>query len=263
MASRPLYRQIADHVRKEINSGKYGPGDQIESERELVERFGAARNTVRAGLAVLVSEGLIAADRARGYYVREQIPFTYFASRSENLMLPEPVTTEDSFTSDVRNAGRQPHQEFSLTLVPATADVAERLRLDEGDSCILRSCLRYVDGTPWSIQETWYPRKLAEQAPRLEEPADIAEGTTRYLAGNGFEQVGYWDEWTTRMPNPTEVRKLELGAGTPVLICTRTGYTVSEPIRVTITTFAGDRNRIVYESGNLAARTEADEDLLP
>jgi GntR family transcriptional regulator len=254
---KPVYRQIADSLRSAIAAGTYSPGTQLPSERELGEQFGAARNTVRLGLGVLVGEGLIFGERGRGYFVRDRVPLTYYASRSENLLRPEPSTVGDSFNSDVRDAGRAPRAEFTLKLEPASAYVAKCLRLDEGASTVLRSVLRFVDAAPWSIQNTWYPMDIAEGT-KIIAPSDIEEGTTRYLATLGYVQVGYWDEWTTRMPTPDESRELELGPGTPVLVCLRTAYTEERPVRVTETIFAGDRNRIVYENGDLSAR-EADE----
>jgi DNA-binding GntR family transcriptional regulator len=61
------------------------------------------------------------------------------------------------------------------------------------------------------------------------------------------------DELTARMPTPDESRLLELGAGTPVLVYVRTTYSKDRPLRLTLTIFAGDRNRVVYELGDLDA----------
>lgn len=82
---------------------------------------------------------------------------------------------------------------------------------------------RHVDGVPWSTQATNYPMWLVEKAPRLAEPDDIEEGTTRYLAGLGVGQVGYFDDISTRMPTPDEARLLQVGAGVLVLVWVRTG----------------------------------------
>lgn len=38
----PVYRQIADELRSEIRSGRFGPGVALPSERKLMDRFGAA-----------------------------------------------------------------------------------------------------------------------------------------------------------------------------------------------------------------------------
>lgn len=38
-----------------------------------------------------------------------------------------------------------------------------------------------------------------------------------------------------------------------MLVYCRTAYTEQRPVRLTLTKFAGDRNRLVYEIGNLDA----------
>jgi len=71
-------------------------------------------------------------------------------------------------------------------------------------------------------------------------------------------EVGHVDEITTRMPTPGEASTLELGSGVPVLEYVRTAYTKERPVRLTKTVFAGDRNRLVYELGQLEALYEQD-----
>jgi GntR family transcriptional regulator len=61
------------------------------------------------------------------------------------------------------------------------------------------------------------------------------------------------------MPTPEEARTLDLGAGVPVLAYVRTCYTKERPVRLTETIFAGDRNRLVYELGDLDALYEGDQ----
>jgi GntR family transcriptional regulator len=254
MSPQPKYRIVADALRREITDGKYGPGSRLPSENELSARFDASRNTVRAGLNLLVTEGLISSSQGLGYEVRSHEVFELNASRFENLTFPQ---NGDAYSTDVTNAGRRPHQTFRVELLPATEYTAERLKVDVGTTAVLRFCHRYVDDVPWSTQATYYPGWLAEQAPRLAEPGDIAEGTTRYLADRDIKQIGYFDEIATRMPTPEESRLLEIGAGVPVLLWTRTGYSDSRPIRCTITTFRGDLNRMNYEIGDLSGRDEA------
>ncbi|MEV0187185.1 GntR family transcriptional regulator [Kitasatospora purpeofusca] len=250
MSTQPLYRRVADVLRSEISSGALVPGGRLPSERELCDRFDASRNTVRNGLKVLVSEGLIAPSQGLGYEVRSREVFILNASRFENLTFPQ---NGDAYNTDVTQAGRRPHQEFRVEMQPAPAEVAEQLRIVEGATTVLRFCHRYVDGVPWSTQATNYPMWLVEKAPRLAEPGDIDEGTTRYLAGVGVEQVGYFDDISTRMPTPDESRLLQAGDGVPVLVWRRTGYSADRPIRCTVTTLRGDLNHMNYEIGDLNA----------
>ncbi|MGW3007484.1 GntR family transcriptional regulator [Streptomyces sp. NPDC001219] len=252
MSKQPKYRQVADALRREIDSGTYAPGARLPSESDLMKRFDASRNTVRNGLSLLVSQGLVSSSQGLGYEVRSHEVFKLNASRFENLSFPQ---NGDAYSTDVTNAGRRPHQTFRVEMAPASTDVAERLKIGVASTTVLRFCHRYVDDVPWSTQATWYPGWLTEQSPRLAEPGDIEEGTTRYLASHGIEQVGYFDEIAARMPTPEEARLLEIGAGVPVLLWTRTGYSEDRPIRCTVTTFRGDLNQMNYEIGTLSGRS--------
>ncbi|MEV5449874.1 GntR family transcriptional regulator [Streptomyces sp. NPDC052535] len=255
MSKQPKYQQVADALRREIDNGIYTPGDRLPSEAELASRFDASRNTVRSGLSLLVSQGLVTSSQGLGYEVRKHEVFELNASRFENLTFPQ---NGDAYSTDVTNAGRRPHQTFRVEMTPTPEYIAERLKVEVGSRSVLRFCHRFVDDVPWSTQATHYPDWLIQEAPRLAEPGDIDEGTTRYLAGRGIEQVGYADEISTRMPTPEEARLLEIGPGVPVLLWTRTGYTAERPARCTVTTFRGDLNRMNYEIGDLAARNEND-----
>ena len=55
------------------------------------------------------------------------------------------------------------------------------------------------------------------------------------------------------MPTPDEARKLQLGSGTPVIVYARTTFSDKRPLRLTLTTFASDRNRVIYELGDMRA----------
>ena len=221
MSKQPKYRQVADALRREIDNGDL----PARGAAALGERAFSALRRVAEHCAVRAwpagQQGLISSSQGLGYEVAKHEVFELNASRFENLNFPQ---NGDAYSTDVTDAGRRPHQTFRVEILPAPAHVAERLKVDAGSRTVLRFCHRYVDDVPWSTQATYYPAWLADEAPRLAEPGDIAEGTTRYLAAHGIEQIGYFDEISTRMPTPDEARLLEIGAGVPVLLWTRTGY---------------------------------------
>ena len=139
---------------------------------------------------------------------------------------------------------------FVVVVVAATVELAERLQVEEGDSLALRGFVRLVDGEPSSLQDSYYPLDIANECGLLR-PHDLPQGTIRVMAEHGYIEVGYIDELTTRMPTPEEARRLAMSSGAPVLVYARTTFTKDRPLRLTKTTFAGDRNRVVYELGDL------------
>ena len=57
--ARTIYKQIYETLETEINNGIYNESATLPSEKELCERFGVERNTVRKALKILVDDGLV------------------------------------------------------------------------------------------------------------------------------------------------------------------------------------------------------------
>jgi len=65
---RKLYEEVAARIEAKIRAGGYEAGDSMPAEREIMERFGVGRSTVREALLSLEKMGLIAirsGERAR------------------------------------------------------------------------------------------------------------------------------------------------------------------------------------------------------
>lgn len=255
----PLYRHIADDLRAAIRSGKLPAGRQIPTEPELAQQYGVSRGTIRVAVAALVSEGLLERATRRGTVVRDLALVTYYATRAESDR--PPVTVDgpgDAYVDEVSGQGRTPTQDLEVKVVEAVDEVAARLWIDPGDTVVLRRCWRRVDGRPWSIQDSYYPSDIAEVAGLLE-PGDISEGTIRRMAAAGHTEVGFRDEITARLATADEAQWLDLGRGAAVLVYVRTAVTATRPVRLTVTAFPAERNRLVYEVGDISAYHQGDQ----
>src|SRR3984893_14610643 len=72
----PMYRQIADDLRRQIEEGGLAPGQQLRTELELREKYEASRNTVRDAIKWLITRGLVETRPGQGTFVVEKIiPF--------------------------------------------------------------------------------------------------------------------------------------------------------------------------------------------
>jgi GntR family transcriptional repressor for pyruvate dehydrogenase complex len=61
--------QIVEHVRREIEAGRLGPGARLPPERELSEQMGVSRPSLRSGLRTLHAMGIITARRGAGTFI--------------------------------------------------------------------------------------------------------------------------------------------------------------------------------------------------
>lgn len=69
---RPASQQIANVLRAAIRTGRFAPGDRLPSQLELADRYGVARETVKAALRILRDERLIVTRQGSGAFVRAQ-----------------------------------------------------------------------------------------------------------------------------------------------------------------------------------------------
>ena len=101
---------IARQIKKTILTGVMAPGERLPSERQLVERFEASRNSVREALKILEVSGLLEIKRGSGVFVADA------ASRS----------VSDSFSSimKMRNVSISDLTQARIVLEPGAARLA-------------------------------------------------------------------------------------------------------------------------------------------
>jgi DNA-binding LacI/PurR family transcriptional regulator len=68
---RPLYLQLADQLRRQIENGTLKPGERLLPEIEIAKGYGLARGTVRQALLLLVNLGLLQRTRRKGTFVAD------------------------------------------------------------------------------------------------------------------------------------------------------------------------------------------------
>ncbi len=69
-----LHRQLYDHVRELVLSGRLAPGARLPSSRGLARDLGCGRNTVVAAYDQLLSEGYLEGRHGSGTYVSRVLP---------------------------------------------------------------------------------------------------------------------------------------------------------------------------------------------
>ncbi|MFR4782236.1 MAG: FadR/GntR family transcriptional regulator [Pilosibacter sp.] len=70
--TKTLAEQVADGIMNLIQETPYKAGDKLPTEKELCERTGAGRNTVREALKILASRNVLEIRQGAGTFVSEK-----------------------------------------------------------------------------------------------------------------------------------------------------------------------------------------------
>jgi len=252
----PMYRQIAEDLREQIESGQLEPGQQLLTEIELRERYGASRNTVRDAIKLLTTLGLVETRPGQGTFVPKKIdPFVTTLSGDPRTGVGGDEGA--SYLSEVSEQNRKPtFSPLQVEIQEASDDVAAGLWVAKGTEVISRHLRRFIDGTPWSMQTSYYPMEFADRgAERLRSARNIDEGTVQYLADTlRIHQVSYRDWITVRAPNPTEEDFFKLPSDGRVAMYEifRSAFDGNGvPMRLSITVYPADRNQFIVNVGNV------------
>jgi GntR family phosphonate transport system transcriptional regulator len=179
MARTPVWREIHDALKREIEAGDYRTGDRLPTEKALSDRFGVNRHTVRRALAELTGEGAITVRRGSGAYVAEGV-IDY--SLSQNV----------KFSQNILQVGRVPaHRLVRREIVPASRRVATYLSVSPDTPLIELTTVGEADGIPVNHVRQYLPaRRFAGLAEIFEETLSL----TKALAHFGV--TDYRRAWT-------------------------------------------------------------------
>ena len=163
----PMYRQIAEDLRAQIESGELEPGQQLRTEIELREHYNASRNTVRDAIKWLTTLGLVETRPGQGTFVVQKIdPFVTTLTRKRGQEAEGGQSA--SLLSKVADSLIPSSSAVRVEIQPAPEYVATRLAIAPDAEVISRHEQRHVDRRPYSLQTSFYPVEFAERgAPRL------------------------------------------------------------------------------------------------
>jgi GntR family transcriptional regulator len=141
----PLYRQIQSDLRERVSRGELEPGSQVETEQELMARYGVSRATVRQALSGLVAEGLLEIRRGRGTFVHR-------------AALEHRLGGFYTFSREIERHGMRPGTHVrAIGVEPAAAPIAENLGLAPGTPVVALSRVRLADDQPIVTETSYLP----------------------------------------------------------------------------------------------------------
>src|SRR5689334_1043789 len=92
-------REIAAHLRRQIEGGAIALGEQLPTRAELRKRYGVAKQTAYSAMKILQDEGLVVTRPGIGCFVRARAPRVRLVRRPIASRLTDDAPLLRSFTA--------------------------------------------------------------------------------------------------------------------------------------------------------------------
>ncbi|MFI7616424.1 GntR family transcriptional regulator [Nonomuraea terrae] len=225
----PKYFQLREILLDLIDSDELSIGAAIPSERELCQRFGLSRMTVRQAVDHLVSEGRLHRVPGKGTFVARP-----------KIELALQLT---SFTEDMRARGMIPgSRDLDRRVVRASAHLAKELGIPPGEEVHFIERLRTADGEPLSIERAHIPVKLAPDLASF----DLTDTSLYELLERRYGLVMDAGELTIDggIADPSDADLLKLSRGGAVLLLQRRSFSGGVCAELGVSTYRADRYQL-------------------
>lgn len=229
-ADLPLYVQVKNHIREQIESGALKPHEALPGERELVAQFGLSRTTIRQALSDLVSEGILYRHHGKGTFVAPRQGAQHLFALT-------------GFVEELRTMGMEPKVEVLVNeMRPAPRGVAAALHLDPNERVAFLARRVLTDDQPLLVERTYLTPSIGELLIRGEHPPD---SIYRRLDRLGYPiQEGLQTISAIGMP-PNDAHLLDVEPGSPALFLQRVTFVDEDsPIEYAEAVYRADRFQV-------------------
>ena len=198
----PLYYQLKEVLKQQIQAGHLAPHTAIPSEPELVAQYHVSRATVRQALTELVHEGLLYRQHGRGTFVCEP-------------RVQQNLSELTSFSEELRRRGKRPGGLLLVSeLVRGSAAVRTQLRLTDEEQVVRLERLRTADDTPVAYEIDYLPYPRATGV--YQRAREVAEGSLYSLmASEGLHPYIVEQTLKVNVAAPREAELLRISPNEP------------------------------------------------
>lgn len=228
----PVYIQIHNQIKKDIEAGKWKIGEKIPSERELAENFSVSRMTLRQAIQTLVDEGILERKIGSGTFVARK-------------KVQEKMSGITSFTEITEAQGKVPTSKTVsyLITIPSLSE-SEKLNLDDNQKVLRMERIRFADDVPICFEVATVPLELVKDYDKTQ----ITLSLYRTLEENGLI-IGHAQQTVSAMLASERIADfLQLKKGDAILRLRQVSFLQDgSPFEYVRTQYAGDRYEFYLE----------------
>ncbi len=225
----PIYLRLAAILREKVQQGEFAVGAALPSERDIADRMGVSRVTVRKAIDLMMRDGILSRKQGSG---------TFVAPRIE-----QPSSLLTGFSEDLRRRGLRAGSiwlEKSADLASPEEVIAFGLSVNAPVKRFRR--IRTANGEPLALEHAIVPESF------LPDHDSVTESLYSALAKIGHKPVTGLQRVTASLADALEAQHLGVLAGAPVLRIERRGYlTDGTMVELTRSAYRGDRYDFISE----------------
>ena len=179
-STEPYYKQVATHLAKGIEAGRWPVGSSLPTEKELCDQFEVSRHTAREALRALENQGLIARRQGSGSTVLALTPPVRYEQNTQTIedMLHHGNATRLHVLSAIKIAG-----DTNLY----TAQIAQIA----GKPCVQVRAIRYPrnDVRPLALVDVYVAVRSRSQEKRLLDLQQAAQEIVATVQVNNVDRI--------------------------------------------------------------------------
>lgn len=155
-SSTPLYAQLRELLKSQIEDGSFAPGERIPSEDKLNGLYGVSRITIRRALQELADDGYLVKCPGKGTYVGERIPGMRRPTkiRAKFTQNNDVQSFTEACASNSQSAGAHL---VSLEEVEGLEEERDFFGFGSEGRLLRLVRIRTADRTPIMIEENYFP----------------------------------------------------------------------------------------------------------
>jgi GntR family transcriptional regulator len=228
----PIYHQLEEYIKQQIETGILREEAVIPSEREFAEVFQISRMTVRQAINNLVLEGYLTRQKGKGTFVSKK-------------KVEQELQGMTSFTEDMLSRGMNPSSTLlSFQIIPADKNTALDLKIEENDSVYKIKRIRLADGAPMALETAYIPVEIIPGLTEENSNLSLYQYIEQHLSLSISEAT---QEIEASIADSDDAETLEINIGDPILLIQRISYLQDGiPFEIVKSTFRADRYRFVH-----------------
>lgn len=227
----PLYYQLKTAILDNIKSGTYEQGSMIPKEQDFCEILDISRTTVRQAITELVHEGWLYRVKSKGTFVAKPKLKQDFIKRLE------------SYNAQISRLHMTPSTKvITMSVMPATEEIAENLNIRIADSVIILQRVRYADQEAIVTLRTYLPYESCEFVMSHDFGKESLYSVLSQKEETRICMVHRTIEATEA--DREDVKYMDIKQGKPIQLFHTVGYNgQNRPIEYSIAHYRGDRSK--------------------